>query len=789
MQGIAALEMKLTPACAVRDVFGEPVIEVGARRTDIWITTTAPSNRRAVGMQHRTANSGPQRVFIGSPQISRPDHEHHRGPKHRTRPVAVKQVGSGFVCRYPDRFAGFIPFVRLSVRPPSPRYTREVRRPSARAVHSMPTKAIGDSASDTLLTRTYLGLLAAQFLAAFNDQAIHASAMFFAINTQTLSEANAIALMPILFYAPWAIFCTVAGFLADRYSKRNTLVFWKGAEVVICIVALLGFWLGTDGNHPHLGSWVVLSTVFLMGTHSAFFVPAKYGVMPEILQPHLLSRGNGILESLSFLAVILGTVSGGVMSFTFLRRESNIGVVLLVLAIVGTLASLLIRWLPAANPTRKFPPYLYGPLFNNLKTLLWSRPLAFAVIGIAFFTFIVAFMRATVYMFGESQNPRWDELKTSAVVGTVALGVGLGSPLAGWLSGRKVELGLIPIGAVGMMLGCLLAGFSLGFIPGFVACTILIGTCTGFYLVPLFTLLQYRAPKASKGDMIASSNFINVTGAIAASIMFSVLVTSAKKFEFLPKVPYTDRVAEGILDQRDYLRGRPVYFKVGELTVGRPHTKEEEHLNVWEHLFGATPAHVPPEIEIDRSVNLGDAVVVKYYRIGEVDHYELRPTGMEPDEEFDSRPLPRFLFFGAGLMTFGVLLILRWRVRDLSDRAVTLVRSLLGQRFTLEGLTKVPGDGPVVLLIETTDPAAIRAIRSAVDRYVELFEPKTADSAGQDAAREVLRRGDIVAVLAVAPGAIAFAAALSGLHIRVHAEGHRLHFGEPATSIGGSPGR
>src|SRR5262245_33902980 len=143
----------------------------------------------------------------------------------------------------------------------------------------MPIEGIGHAPSDTLVTRTYAGLLAAQFLAAFNDQAIHAAAMFFAINTHTLSEAQAISLMPILFYAPWAIFCTLAGYYADRYSKRNILVLWKVAEVGICALALIGFWCGTDGGQPHAGAWVVLSTVFLMGTHSAFFVPAKYGVM------------------------------------------------------------------------------------------------------------------------------------------------------------------------------------------------------------------------------------------------------------------------------------------------------------------------------------------------------------------------------------------------------------------------------------------------------------------------------------------------------------------------------
>src|SRR6516162_2697443 len=108
--------------------------------------------------------------------------------------------------------------------------------------------ACGHQPSAKLFSRTYVGLLIAQFLAAFNDQAIHASAMFFAINTQTLTEASAISLMPILFYAPWALFSTLAGFMADRFSKRVALVFWKFAEIAITALAFLGFWLGA---HDH----------------------------------------------------------------------------------------------------------------------------------------------------------------------------------------------------------------------------------------------------------------------------------------------------------------------------------------------------------------------------------------------------------------------------------------------------------------------------------------------------------------------------------------------------------
>src|SRR5207244_3180612 len=111
---------------------------------------------------------------------------------------------------------------------------------------------MGFQPASTLRSRTYLGLIVAQFLAAFNDQCIHASAMFYAIHKEFLTEAQAISLMPILFYAPWAIFCTLAGYLADRFSKQQSLVFWKAAEIGITIVALVGFYLGTIQHQNQL---------------------------------------------------------------------------------------------------------------------------------------------------------------------------------------------------------------------------------------------------------------------------------------------------------------------------------------------------------------------------------------------------------------------------------------------------------------------------------------------------------------------------------------------------------
>lgn len=518
----------------------------------------------------------------------------------------------------------------------------------------------------SLANRNFIGLLIAQFLAAFNDQAIHAAAMFFAINTQALTERAAISLMPILFYAPWAIFCTVAGWLADRYSKRNALVFWKLAEIGITAVALVGFYLGRNGD-PVLGPWIVLSTVFLMGTHSAFFVPAKYGVMPELLPPHLLSKGNGLLESLSFLAVILGTVSGGVLSYLFLGNEIVIGVILLCLAVVGAVASFVIRKMPAANPTLPFPPYVYGPIVGNVKELFSVPALRLAAQGIAFFTFVVAFMRAAVYMLGESQNPRWDELKTSVVVGSVALGIGIGSPAAGFLSGKRVELRLVLLGAVGMIVALVGAATFIDQVPILVSCIVGIGFFTGFYIVPLFTLLQHKAPKERKGEMIAASNAVNIIGAISASLLFFGVVSLAQKSGLAPEVTDRKDVATGRLTKLTLLHGRPVYFEVatangGSVSGGREPAHPDEARSVEQiakHIFEGGHSRDILELHKDVSVKVIDQPVdVSKYVVGDVTHFDLVPAGVPPTPDYDNRHLPRYLFFGAAAMTLAILLLL-----------------------------------------------------------------------------------------------------------------------------------
>lgn len=586
--------------------------------------------------------------------------------------------------------------------------------------------------ASSLRSRTFVGLLIAQFFAAFNDQAIHAAGMFYAINQQALTEAQAISLMPILFYAPWVLFATGAGYFADRYSKRHSLVFWKVAEVAITLVTLAGFWLGTVQNSSW-GPWVVLATVFLMGMHSTFFVPAKYGVMPEILQPHLLSRGNGLLESLSFLAIILGTVCGGVLSTWCEGREYIIGLVLFTLAVVGAFASLLIETMPAADPNRRFPPSVYGPLFANLRTMVRSKPLGLAVLGIAFFTFVVVFMRMAVYMLGESQVPRWTEQQTSIIVGMTALGIGLGSPLAGWLSGHKIEVGLVPLGGLGMILATLLAAFALDWLPnlvGLVAGIILIGFFTGFYLVPMFTLLQHRAPKSSKGDLVATNNCISVAGAILASIVFFGLERGAEALRLAEPVEQA-LLTRGTLTSLSFVGGRPQSFAVRD---------DAGQLREWRD--GEAHDLLTTKKGFLKRLEEGDRVDVGEYQIGTMTYTTLRLHKDAPlPTAYNKSRVPRYLFVGAAVITFLILVLLRLRLPDLLLRTFLWKRALGRYRLRVAGSNQLPSDGPVLLISNVRTVDGCLEVLAATDRYTRVILPqRPADVGLPFSLRLLLRR-------------------------------------------------
>ncbi len=599
--------------------------------------------------------------------------------------------------------------------------------------------------AEKLTNRSFVGLIIAQFLAGFNDQAIHAAAMFYAIHTQILSEANAITLMPVLFYSPWAIFCTLAGHCADRYSKTTGLQIWKFAEIGISLVMIAGFYFGSN-DHPYIGGWLIMVCVFLMGTHAAFFAPAKYGAMPELLRDHVLSRGNGILESTTFLASILGTVSGGLLFNQFRDNPIMIGIIILVLSVIGSVASLMIARLPASSPEKPFPANLFKPLIENLKVMFRSRPLALAVLGIAFFIFMVAYMRASMYMHGETRNPRWDEQKTSIIVATVALGVGLGSPLAGYLSGGKVELGLVPLGCLGMIVSLLASALAIEHTEVLVGSLIGIGFFSGYYMVPLYTLLQHRAPKKSKGELVATSNFINVTGAIAASLLFNVLVQAARFANVTPEITQIDEIAFGTVTEIRYEKNR--HGKIEKIVMESEGKKiefeakskldpkrraemelQKDQASVLELMGIGAEEFLEQTVEFDDNfldvlgggIKVNEKVKVVAYDLHGIRHFLVRKDGDPLKRIYDNESLPKYLFLGAALMTIGILILLCRKLPDFFTRMFFWMRTLRSFRLKAVGMHNLPTDGPVILGTNCKDLMSCLQLVSATDRTTKVI--------------------------------------------------------------------
>jgi MFS family permease len=330
-----------------------------------------------------------------------------------------------------------------------------------------------------------------------------------------------------------------------------------------------------------------------------------------------------------------------------------------------------------------------------------SRPMVLSIIGIAFFTFIVAFMRSTVYMYGECQAPRWNDLETSIVVGMVAVGIGVGSPLVGYLSGGKVEVGLVPIGSIGMALAAGAAALLLADVPGLIVCIILIGLFTGFYLVPLYALLQNRAPKTSKGDWVATSNFLNVTGAMAATALFYLMFQAAIVSGLAPVLPTQD-VLTGTLGPVEGERDRPKWVEVGAKRLPEVDS----------------PGIIDP---VRTSLKPGEEVKVAVYQLAGTTHYRLRAAKDVQKPIHDRRDLPSLLFLSVAVMTLLTFFALRSQLPDLFLRTLLWFRRLGRYGLEVDGMEYLPTEGPVLLTTNADNLDTCLSVLSATDRTTRFL--------------------------------------------------------------------
>lgn len=442
----------------------------------------------------------------------------------------------------------------------------------------MTTPTDPDPRPRLLRDRAFWGLNLTQFLGAFNDNLFKQLVLLLCLDRRELSGGpDQQGLAMILFAWPFIAFSGFAGFLSDRYSKRTIIVACKVAELGIVVLGMIGFATGSLA--------VLLTVLCLMGVHSAFFGPSKYGILPELLRPSDLPRANGFMLMATFLAIIFGLAAAGAAKQMFAGSLWLASLPCLVIALTGLTTSLLIRPTAIAQPALKLDWSSIVIASETRQLLKRDRTL----LGVLVMSSIFWFVGGTVYppainSFCKEQL-KLNDLATGAMAASTGLGIAIGCVLAGLLSKDRVRGWLVRTGAWGLTLSlAVLALPGPGFDTvreeirqhkqtrietirpqsdtvsdsvvqtpssgrrrpddvsdslnptstdpfrrgslvgpyGSVIALVAVGLFAGFFSVPLQVFLQASAPSDQKGRIIGAFNLLNWIGIAGSGAVYSL---------------------------------------------------------------------------------------------------------------------------------------------------------------------------------------------------------------------------------------------------------------------------
>jgi acyl-[acyl-carrier-protein]-phospholipid O-acyltransferase / long-chain-fatty-acid--[acyl-carrier-protein] ligase len=380
---------------------------------------------------------------------------------------------------------------------------------------------MNDSASPTTTAswqRGFWSLMGTQFQGAFSDNVLKWLVIYLVI-AQKLPKEQLDALVSdsgMYFAIPFLLLSMLGGWMADRFSKRRVMIGVKTMEIGIMIFATYALASGRMG--------LQLVSICLMGVHSAFFAASKYGSLPELVPPARLSWANGVIEMLTFLAAIFGTLAAAWLAESFAGQPAWSGGILLGLAMIGWFMSLGITRVPAASPDKPLRLNFLGDLWREFKWMRTDRDLWRANLGNTGFFFVAVLIQMNLVLYAE-QVLHIKPMENSALQVALAVGMAAGSLLAGKLSGDHVEYGLIPLGAflmavMGFALGC--ADISRS---AFTVCLTLLGIGGGMFIVPLAAVLQHRPPADRKGSVQGAASWLSWVGISAAALLQKELNT------------------------------------------------------------------------------------------------------------------------------------------------------------------------------------------------------------------------------------------------------------------------
>ncbi len=384
--------------------------------------------------------------------------------------------------------------------------------------------------------RRFLPFFITQSLGAFNDNLFKQSLILAILYKLAIDGDRSIwiNLCALLFILPFFLFSALAGQFGEKYPKDALIRLIKLAEIGIMAVGAIGFLT----NHLAL----MLLALFAMGTHSALFGPVKYSILPQALQEQELVGGNGLVEMGTFLAILAGTIGAGVM----MSSSHYAPVVACAVVVVAALGYLSSQWIPrasAASPHMKLDWNIFTQSWATLRLGLGQTPaVSRSIVGNSWFWFVGAIYLTQIPAYAKD----WlhgDETVVTLVLTLFSVGIALGSLLCERLSGHKVEIGLVPFGSFGLTLFGLLWWWHSGDVP--VAATphdwltllgmaeawwillaiVGLGIFGGFYIVPLYALIQSRTAVHERSRVIAANNILNALFMVVSAIVTIVLLS------------------------------------------------------------------------------------------------------------------------------------------------------------------------------------------------------------------------------------------------------------------------
>jgi len=390
----------------------------------------------------------------------------------------------------------------------------------------------GHSQFALLKQRRFLPFFIVQSLGAFNDnvyrQAIIGLLFYLGVSQEEQSLYTTLA--PAIFILPYFLFSALAGQIAEKLEKSRLIVITTTMEIAIMSLAAVGF---LTQSMP-----VLLVALFCTGLQSTLFGPVKYSVLPSVLRPEELTGGNGLVEMGTSMSILTGMISGGII-FTLAGSFGPVvaATAVIALAIFGNITARMIPKVDAGAPDLKIN---WNPIPESLAVLRLAKKqkaVRNAILGVSWFWFVGTMLTSQLPTYAVVNLGGEPTLYIFALA-LFSVGTGVGSLLCEKLSGRTVEIGLVPLGAFGMTAFMLdlyfaragtatAAGLGVGAFVGqpgslrIIIDLIGIGLFTGFFVVPLFALIQSRTPKSEMSRVFAALNIQN-SGFIVGAAMIAL---------------------------------------------------------------------------------------------------------------------------------------------------------------------------------------------------------------------------------------------------------------------------